>query len=79
MNAFLKLKQIRDVLYGRERNRWKTPEQITSVVYFHVTFFRVHERETATEIEFDIALRMILEHVLTQRFKQSTTWTAKVN
>ena len=40
--------------------------------------FRIHERETATEKELDIILRMSLERVVFKRFKQSTKWTPKV-
>ena len=76
MNAFLKLQQIRDILYGRERFRLKTSGQITSV--FHVIFFRMYERDTATEKRCDIVLQTALGHFLTQRFKESTKWTAKV-
>ena len=43
--TFLKLQQIIDMLSGEERNRSKTPEEITSVVYLHVI------RVTATEKE----------------------------
>ena len=38
----------------------------------------MHERDTATETEFNTVLQMTVEHDLTQRFKQSTKWTAKV-
>ena len=34
MNAFLKLQQIRDVLYGRERNRLQAFEQVTLLLIF---------------------------------------------
>ena len=40
--------------------------------------FRIHERETATEKELDIILRMSVERVVVKRFKQSTKWTPKV-
>ena len=40
-------------MYGREKNQLKRPEQITSIVYFHVILFRMHERDTAREKEFD--------------------------
>ena len=51
---------------------------MTSVVYLHVILFRIHERDTAAEKELDTVLLMKLEHVLTQRFKQTAKWTAKV-
>ena len=79
MNAFLKLQQIRGILRGIERSRLKTPEKVTCVVYLHVILFGMHEKNTATEKEFDTVLYMTLEYFLTQRFKQSTKWTAKVN
>ena len=65
------------MFHGRERNSLKTPEQVTLLVYLHVILFRMHERDTATELEFRSVLQLTLEHILTQRFKQSTTWTAK--
>ena len=40
--------------------------------------FRTHERDTATEKEFDIAIQKTLDYVLPQRSKQSTKWTTKV-
>ena len=60
----LKGKQIRGILYGRERNRLKTPEQITSVIYLHVTLFKIHEKDTATDKELNTVLRVTVEHVL---------------
>ena len=36
-----------------------------SVAYFDVVLFRLHERDTATEKEFDTVLQMTLEDVLT--------------
>ena len=66
------------MLYGRERNRLKTPEQVTRVIYLHVILFRMRERYTATEKKLDYVLHMTLEHTLTQRFKQNTKWRAKV-
>ena len=65
-------------MYGRVRNRLKTLEQITRVVYLHVILFRMRERYTATEKKLDYVLHMTLEHTLTQRFKQNTKWRAKV-
>ena len=50
-----------------------------SVAYFDVVLFRLHERDTATEKEFETVLQMTLEDVLTSIFKQSTEWTKKVN
>ena len=49
VNVLLKLQQTRDILYGRERNHCKNPEQITSVVYLHVVLLGMNEIETATE------------------------------
>lgn len=43
-------------MYGREKSQLKRPEQITSIVYFHVILFRMHERDTAREKEFDSPL-----------------------
>ena len=56
----------------------KTPGQLTSVVCIYITFFRMHERDIATEREFNTVLQMTLEHVLTQKFKESTKWTEKI-
>ena len=50
-----------------------------SVAYFDVVLFRLHERDTATEKEFETVLQMTLEDVLTSIFKQSNEWTEKVN
>ena len=50
-----------------------------SVAYFDVVLFRLHERDTATEKEFETVLQMTLEDVLTSIFKQSTEWTEKMN
>ena len=61
-----------------KRNRLKTPEEVTSVVYHYVILFRMYERDISIEKEFDTVLQMTLENVLTQRFKQSTKLTAKV-
>ena len=72
MNPLSKLPEIRNICYGRKRNHSKTPEQITSFVYLHVILFRMHEKDTATETEFNTVLQMTVEHDLTQRFKQST-------
>ena len=65
------------MFYGRERNSLKTNEQVTLLVYLRVILFRMHERDTATELELRNVLQMTLEHVLTQRFNQSTKWAAK--
>ena len=56
----------------------KYPEQITRLAYLHIVVFRMHERDTDTEKELDTVLQMTLEYALTQRFKPSTKWTAKV-
>ena len=63
--CILKLQQIKDTFYGRERNSLKTPEQVTLLVYVHAILFRMHDRDTATELEFRSVLPMTLEHVLT--------------
>ena len=63
-------------MHGKQRNRLKTPEHVTSVL--HIILIRMHGRDTATEKEFDAILQMTPEHVLTQRFKQSNKWTTKV-
>lgn len=76
-NMWQKLPHIRNRLYGRERNHLKTPEQVTRVLYLHVISFKMHERDTATGKQLDTLLQMTVEHVLMQRFKQSTAWTAK--
>ena len=47
-------------MYTRERNRLKSPEQITSVVYAHVILLRMYARDTATDKEFDTVLQMTL-------------------
>ena len=47
-----------DILYTRERYRYKALEQITSVVYLHVILFRIHEKDTATDKEFNTVLQM---------------------
>ena len=47
---------------------------------FHVYFnfiwsfilFRIHEKDTVTGLKLVIAIQMTLEHVLAQRYKQST-------
>ena len=78
MNPFEKPQQFKDVLYGRGRNHLKTREQITTVVYPHVTAFRVDEKNTPKGKEFDTVLLMTLEHILTSRFKQRTKLTSKV-
>ena len=65
MNALLNLQQIRDILYGGERNYFKTPERITSFIWLQVILFKMHERDTSTKKEFDTVLQMTLEYVLT--------------
>lgn len=39
----------------------------------------MHEKDTAADINFDIAMQMTLEHSLVQRLKQSTKWTTQVS
>ena len=46
--------------------------------FFMFVLFRMHERDTVTEKDIDIAIQMTLEYVLAQRSKQSTRWTEKV-
>ena len=46
-------------------NITEKPELIISVACFHAVLFRLHERDTATEKEFDTVLQMTLEDVLT--------------
>ena len=41
--------------------------------------FRVHGKDNTTEIKFDIAKQIKLDHVLAQRSRQSTTWTAQLS
>ena len=38
----------------------------------------MHEKNTTTEKELDTVLKMTVEDIPTQRFKQSSSWTAKV-
>ena len=40
--------------------------------------FRMHEQDTVTEKDIDIAIQMTLVYILAQRSKQSTRWTEKV-
>ena len=49
MNASLKLQQIKNIFYRRERNCLKVSQEISSVVYLPVILFRMRERDTATE------------------------------
>ena len=70
--------QTGDILYGRERDCFKTPEQIITSVTYSVILFRKHERDPVTEKQFDAVLQMTLKHVLTERFKKNTKLTAKV-
>ena len=63
MNAFLKLEQIRDILFARERNWRNLPEQITSVVYLHAILFIMHGRDTATETKSNTVLQITLEDI----------------
>ena len=63
---------------GRKRNRLKTFQQVTHVVYLHAILVSMHEKGIATEKEFDTVLQITLKHVLTQRFKQNTKWRVNV-
>ena len=36
----------------------KIPEHIATIAYLHVNFFRMHEKDRATEIKFDFAIQM---------------------
>ena len=56
MNPFSKLQQIRGIFYGRRRYCLRTPEEVTRVVYLHVTLFEMHKRDTTGEREFDAVL-----------------------
>ena len=56
--CIFKLQQIRDIFYGRERNRLKTTVQVTQGVYPHVILFRMHGKGTATEKVLDTVLQM---------------------
>ena len=47
------LQQITDMLFVKE----------IVYLYLHVTLFRIHVSNTATEKDFDIAIQMPLEHV----------------
>ena len=49
----------------------KISEQILTVPYLHLVLFRIHEKDTATEIKFDIVIQMTLVYVLAKRLKQS--------
>ena len=66
VNAFLKLEQLRGILYRRKRNHVKSLEQDTYVAYLYVILFRIHEKDTAAEKEFDTVLQLILDHVQIQ-------------
>ena len=44
----------------------------TGCSYFHVTLFRIHERNKATEMDSNFAIEMALEYILAQRYKQIT-------
>ena len=63
-------------MHGREKDCLKAPEHITSLVYLHVILFGIHKTDSGAQKEFDTVLKMKSEHVLTQRLKQSTKWTA---
>lgn len=40
--------------------------QIITIPYIHVFSFRIHEKDTATEIRLGTAIQMTLEHALTR-------------
>ena len=44
VNSFLELEKNEDTMYGKERSCSETNEQITTVVYLYVIFFRMHEK-----------------------------------
>ena len=44
------------------------PLSVLLVLFIFVILSKMHERDTATEKEFDTELKIILEHVLTKRF-----------
>ena len=46
--------------------------------FFMFVLFRMHEQDTVTEKDIDIAIQMTLVYILAQRSKQSTRWTEKV-
>ena len=49
----------------------KISEKILTVAYLHLILFRIYEKDTSTEIKFDIVIQMTLVYVLTKRLKQS--------
>ena len=49
----------------------KIPEYVT-MFFFMFILFRMHEGDTVTEKEIDIAIQMTLEYVLAPRSNQST-------
>ena len=53
-------------LSGREKKDLKTLEDVNCVVYLHTTLSGMHERDTTRAKEFDIVLKMAIEHILTQ-------------
>ena len=62
-----------------KRRCWKVPEQNTTDVYFHVLLLEMHEKRTLTNQELDILIQVTREHILAQKSKQTTKWTAKVS
>lgn len=44
-----------------KRNRWKISENIVIVFNLHVILFRIHERDTAAEINFGFTTDMTLD------------------
>ena len=61
-----------------KRNRWKISENIVIVFNLYVILFRIHERDTAAEINFGFATDMTLDKVLAQRFEQGTESIAEL-
>ena len=57
----------------------KISEQILTVAYLHLILFRIHEKDTSTEIKFDIVIQMTLVYVLAKRLKQGVKQTARVS
>ena len=76
MNAFLTfLVFIRVAANHRhvicKRIHWKIPEHIVTDVYISSYYFIQNaRRDTGAEKEYDIVIKMTLEHALVQRFKK---------
>ena len=62
MNAFSKfsvfVRVAVDQRYVASKRYCKISNQIVNATYFHVTLFRMHEKDTATKINFDTARQM---------------------